>query len=196
MLRLLPGCRVPGVWFAAEVVTPAQEQSLLADASRHLSRQRYQDAHFDKVISAYRETILPTRKWSPESQQVLLSLYALLAGSCSACVARQPVQWMDPHVLDLELGTGAIERHVDSVKHGGDIVAGLSLLSERVMCLDSDTTPDLKLELLLPPRSMYVLSGPARYSFAHALRPGPARRVSIVLRDEPPPPAWLSSASP
>jgi alkylated DNA repair protein alkB homolog 7 len=89
-----------------------------------------------------------------------------------------------------------LEPHVDSVKFSGGIVAGLSLLSARIVRLTlappeeiSDATPGPgsryvdgftnkeSLEELLPqviefvaaPRSLYVLSGVCRYRYSHAV---------------------------
>ena len=140
--------------------------------------------------------------------------------------------------------------HVDSIKFSGGIVAGLSLLSTRLMRLSPDNTDDNfrsaqlrttvctdrtpyyilgdtnleindqrekehyrfdpfgeagsiyegSIEIKLNRRSLYVLSGPLRYTFAHQiLGPGgvsqlfsetdavvPERRLSIIFRDELP----------
>lgn len=125
--------------------------------------------------------------------------------------------------------------HVDSVKASGGVVAGLSLLSTRVLQLSlpepgdsprsmsssnnfpeqlidsidsvnatsygcrDDQSPSTVLrpvyEFLLHPRSVYVLQGPARFQYAHAvlgrdcarrLMPAGAqadRRLSIMFRD-------------
>jgi hypothetical protein len=109
--------------------------------------------------------------------------------------------------------------HVDSIKFSGDIVAGLSLQSTRIMALtyspetvatdaipndsitmrfapvdsytvdttgikyslleNPDRTPDSnknktvclpdRIELVLPPRSLYILDGPWRYYYNHAI---------------------------
>lgn len=130
--------------------------------------------------------------------------------------------WLPPHVIDLK-AQGEIRPHVDSVRFSGDLVCGLSLLSTAIMRLrpsydendekteagDShshDTTsPDLEpaagehpsgyIDVLLPPRSLYVLQGHGRYHMTHALRPSGSmfaplnevvkreRRLSIILRD-------------
>jgi len=102
---------------------------------------------------------------------------------------------MPAHVVDLRPATGQIDAHVDSVKHGGDLVAGLSLVSRRAMSLLRGDD-EVVLELQMPPRSLYVLHSAARYELAHAVSCGPERRVSVVLRDEPDPPKWMARARP
>ena len=81
--------------------------------------------------------------------------------------------------------------HIDSVKFSGDIIAGLSLKSSRILRLrkakDSELPTDLdrKLfsingkedgktwqqcyELFLPPRSLYILQGAMRYKYTHEI---------------------------
>ena len=89
-----------------------------------------------------------------------------------------------PHVIDLS-PAGWIGPHVDSIKFSGDIVAGLSLLSCRVMRLTLDETSltpnndddyyqqlrnlPASIDLLLPSKSMYILNGPFRYHYTHEI---------------------------
>ena len=105
--------------------------------------------------------------------------------------------WLACHAIDLHQD-GALHAHVDSVRFSGDVVAGLSLLSSSTMRLKPE---DASLEeesegyvdLWLPPRSLYLLSGMARYSYTHELLPSHAtfkghtvnrdRRISIIFRD-------------
>lgn len=99
--------------------------------------------------------------------------------------------------------------HVDSVKFSGDLIAGISLLSPRIMTLTKEL-PDVATdmqgnglnkgdinctiasneleslpnygEMLLPRRSLYILAGVARYYYAHA----------ILGKDQEP--KWLKNA--
>ena len=108
---------------------------------------------------------------------------------------QQPL-WLPCHAIDLHKD-GELQAHVDSVRFSGDIVAGLSLLSPSIMRLlpannskddDDDDTSSTSIassdkerindnmsqgwvDLYLPPRSLYVLSGPARYGMSHQLLP-------------------------
>ena len=111
---------------------------------------------------------------------------------------------------------GELNAHVDSVRFSGKTVSGLSLLSPAIMRLrpapdaedpeaDSDSyhvtfsTPmdgeAGHVDLLLPPRSLYVLSRASRYQYTHELRPDHSRflglaepvvrshRMSVIFRD-------------
>ena len=82
---------------------------------------------------------------------------------------------------------------MDSVKFSGGVVAGLSLVSAAVMRLVrqdaqgavSEADED-HVDLLLAPGSLYVLQGPARFEYAHAIveDAGRGRRLSVIFRDE------------
>lgn len=181
----------PGFYFLAEAVSAAEHDALVAEASEKLSRLQVTPDHFDHVISRYRESIAPAKDWNAANRDTLSRLRAIVERDCGHAISRKPVEWMEPHIIELEADKGAIGPHVDSVKHGGDVVAALSLLSTRQVTLDS--LPDA-FAIDLPPRSLYVLSGHARYELKHAISNGPARRLSLVLRDEPQPPPWMLAA--
>ena len=141
---------------------------------------------------------------------------------------RLPIQWIPCHGIDLKK-EGQLTAHVDSVRYSGLIVAGLSLLSSSIMRLRpaaeynnntddgtagkqhlygpkaSEAPDDGHVDLYLPPRSLYVLSGVSRYEYTHELLPdgsafemlssagGAAdtiavpvprdRRISVIFRD-------------
>jgi len=124
------------------------------------------------------------------------------------------------HLLELE-ARGRISRHVDSVKFSGGVVAGLCLDSDAVLRLsvsdeaaaeasgeggkggagavlgagaeEKEEGEEGSIDVLLPRGCLYVLSGEARYLWAHAIADGSPRfrgepvprrrRVSIMLRD-------------
>jgi alkylated DNA repair protein alkB homolog 7 len=102
--------------------------------------------------------------------------------------------WLPCHAIDLH-PSGALNAHVDSVRFSGNLVAGLSLLSESIMRLKPSDEADVgHIDLWLPTRSLYVLSGVSRYSFTHELLPSGSsfrgttpvhrdRRFSIIFRD-------------
>lgn len=96
--------------------------------------------------------------------------------------------------------------HIDSVKFSGGIIAGLSMLSPRVLRLVEQThenivrgtssTAGRTFELILPRRSLYILSGPFRYNYTHEILGGKheskllcsnpltmERRISLMYRD-------------
>ena len=103
------------------------------------------------------------------------------------------MEWLPVHAIELE-ADGEIRPHVDSVKFSGGFVAGLSLLSSAVMTLEHSDTRSQIARMLLPPRSLYVLEGAARYDFTHRIGGGifcgspveRGRRISLIIRDAKP----------
>eukprot|EP01114_Cavostelium_apophysatum_P011687 TRINITY_DN2607_c0_g1_i3.p1 TRINITY_DN2607_c0_g1~~TRINITY_DN2607_c0_g1_i3.p1 ORF type:complete len:152 (+),score=3.48 TRINITY_DN2607_c0_g1_i3:418-873(+) len=120
------------------------------------------------------------------------------------------------HAVDLA-PEGRIGAHVDSIKFSGEILSGLSLLSPCVMTLRRDPknsehkSPDgddiakkhlknhdtpISVDLLLEPRSLYILTSLARWEFTHEIPSGSdvvqfgdksvqrARRISVMFRNE------------
>lgn len=182
------GAARPPVELHADVITPAEEDALAAEADRYLRARRYEAGHFDGVIRHYRELQRPLRSWSSASRSLfdrVASLAALPSGA----------ELLPVHVLDLE-AHGEISRHVDHVEYSGESIVGLSLLSHAVMLLQHEADPAAAFDLLLPRRSLYVLRGEARYRWAHSLPlqpsfegqslPPKSRRISVILRDRPP----------
>jgi alkylated DNA repair protein alkB homolog 7 len=95
------------------------------------------------------------------------------------------VQWLPCHAIDLKR-EGELKAHVDSVRFSGGLVAGISLLSSCIMRLIPDeggedhdrvhqgTTTTLfpgHVDLLLPPNSLYTLTGDGRFKYSHELLP-------------------------
>jgi alkylated DNA repair protein alkB homolog 7 len=115
--------------------------------------------------------------------------------------------WLPCHAIDLHQD-GELNAHVDSVRFSGNLVAGLSLISDAIMRLkpSTDSLLDDNLEgsktiesseyidMFLPRRSLYVLSGISRFGFSHELLPSGSifnsttpiprdRRISVIFRD-------------
>ena len=156
------------------------------------NRRRYEKGHWDAVIADYKEVELnKDEHMSPLSQSII-----------QYCKQHLLSHHLDPnksvllpcHAIDLK-EDGELKAHVDSIRFSGGMVAGLSLLSSSIMRLrDKDHFVDL----LLPPLSLYVLTGPSRYEYTHELLSGKNpfqyrdgsliqvtrdRRVSIIFRD-------------
>ena len=95
--------------------------------------------------------------------------------------------------------------HVDSIKFSGDLVAGLSLGTERTMVMTKDRNDGAPLtenrvveydslperyEFPLKRRSLYIMTGLWRYNYSHeitrAIEPAAStsRRISIIFRNE------------
>ncbi|NXO01759.1 ALKB7 dioxygenase, partial [Rhinopomastus cyanomelas] len=166
-------------------VSEAEAAELLRELEPLLARRPYQFEHWDGAITGYRET---ERELGGEVGQALLTR---IAGAFPTGRPPQPLI----HVLDLHQH-GHIRPHIDSVKFCGCTIAGVSLLSPSVMRLQSCHSPRLWLELLLPPGSLYILRGAARYDFTHEILPDEVsffrgqrvprgRRVALICRNAP-----------
>jgi hypothetical protein len=187
------------VFFFEDIVTNEEHQLLLNDCNKRLQRKpQYLKSHFDSVIADYKESEMPLTVWSQKSQEVLNKLFTL-AFQVGGLPSYQANKALPPHVIDLKGKTGVIYPHVDSIKHGGAIVAVLSLLSTRTMRLsyppkdfqvgtrlqEKELSKENVIEYVLPPKSFYVLTKKARYDLAHEILAGEERRLSIVFRDQP-----------
>jgi alkylated DNA repair protein alkB family protein 7 len=157
-------------------------------------RRRYEKGHWDAVIIKYKETeLLDESSLSIESQSVLNRVREQLLQCHFDDDRKKHVTWLPCHAIDLH-PEGALNAHVDSVRFSGDIVGGLSLLSPSIMRLKPEAEGESgHVDMFLPPLSLYVISGPSRYSYTHELLPsgesfgGVAvdrdHRLSVIFRD-------------
>lgn len=193
----LPGFDTSSVQVLPDVITPEEEVRLVAELEGNVRRRRYVDNHWDSVIEKYRE--VEKRGWLDPGNKALADRIKTLI--LRTLQRPKTMPFLPVHVIDLA-EDGFIKPHVDSVKFSGDIVSGLSLCSPAIMQLKGDEeqgmNPSSIVRLLLRPRSLYILSGEARYKYAHEiLAPSPAgerwvdggvvtrgRRLSLIFRDE------------
>ncbi|XP_054166651.1 alpha-ketoglutarate-dependent dioxygenase alkB homolog 7, mitochondrial-like [Oppia nitens] len=169
-----------------DFVTEDEEQSLFKEIEPYVKRLRYETSHWDDAIHEYRET--ERSKWTQENQRIIdrVRNTAFPAGVA-------PIRSV--HVLDLAK-TGVIKAHVDAVRFCGDTIAGISLLSSSVMRLADETDNTVFVDALIKRRSLYIMSGIARYKFTHEILgqqmsvfKGQAiprdRRISVICRNQP-----------
>ncbi|ETN68080.1 hypothetical protein AND_000083 [Anopheles darlingi] len=184
-----------------QFLNETEESGLLGEIEPYLKRLRYEFDHWDDAIHGYRET--ERKHWQPSNRAIIDRIIATAFGG----VAMPYV-----HVLDLA-ETGVIKPHVDSVRYCGNIIAGVSLLSDSVMRLvrtndEEQTNEEYRqifakerhikywADVLLPRRSLYVMRDTARYKFTHEILPSnesqflqqpvcKSRRISIICRNEP-----------
>ncbi|XP_074785958.1 alpha-ketoglutarate-dependent dioxygenase alkB homolog 7, mitochondrial [Athene noctua] len=166
-------------------VSAGEAAELLRELEAVLGRRPYQFDHWDGAICGYRET--ERSRWGGAGRAVLGRVAAAFPPG------RPPLPLV--HVLDLH-PRGHVRPHVDSVKFCGCTIAGVSLLSPSVLRLRSCRPPGHWLELLLPPGSLYVLRGAARYDFTHEIlrdeesffggrRVPRGRRLALICRNAP-----------
>ena len=190
-------------------------QSLVEEVSKRLKRRRFEEGHWDSVISKYREIELATPDQvdgsnstiedTPQYAQTIERTRNLLKSYVSP-QSRNNMTWLPCHAIDLSKN-GRLDAHVDSVKFSGEIVAGISLLSDSIMRLrpakgewiddSSDESLEGHVDLYLPKLSLYCLHGMSRFHYSHELLPSDSvfemhgknvrvtrgRRLSIIFRD-------------
>ncbi|XP_033219512.1 alpha-ketoglutarate-dependent dioxygenase alkB homolog 7, mitochondrial [Belonocnema kinseyi] len=171
-----------------DFLTQQEEDSILKEMDPYLKRLRYEFSHWDNAIHGYRET--ERAKWNEENTKIIdkVRTKAFPPGTPQLAYV---------HVLDLS-AEGWIKPHVDSIRFCGDVIAGISLLSDCVMRLSSVEKEDRKEDFFLPRRSLYIMSGLARQKYNHEVLSAAesifqgkkvprARRISVICRTEPDP---------
>jgi len=164
------------------------------------ARRRYEKGHWDAVIVNYKEVELADETIDDGKVPEIFERTRTFLESNH--LEYQPVKWLPCHGIDLKK-EGELKAHVDSVKFSGDLVAGISLKSPAIMRLaphvDGVEGPmDGHVDLYLPPLSLYVLTGVARYRYSHELLKTAAtfqgpdgsifsvdrdHRLSVIFRD-------------
>lgn len=104
-------------------ITETEEKSLIDELEQVFKRMRYEYDHWDDAIHGYRET--QRMNWYPDNR-VIIDRVAKHAFSNSALA--------HVHILDLAKN-GIIKPHVDSSRYCGNIIAGISLLTDCIMRL-------------------------------------------------------------
>lgn len=169
-------------------ISEDEENSILKEMEPYLKRLRYEFSHWDNAIHGYRET--ERSQWNEENLRIIDKIR-------NKAFPPGTPQLAYVHVLDLT-AEGWIKPHVDSVRFCGDIIAGISLLSNCVMRLTSVDSQDHKEDFLLPRRSLYIMSGVARNKYNHEVlkdadsffegeKVPRERRISVICRCEPNP---------
>jgi alkylated DNA repair protein alkB family protein 7 len=208
-----------------DIINDAESDSLVRDIWKRMKRKRWEKGHWDAVISYYKETELEICSGSNTNQIQALSPSSVRAIERirnqifrSRFAEHQNISWLPVHAIHLHKD-GILSAHVDSVKFSGTVVCGLSLLSDCIMRLRPacpNESPDSSdhdnitssehvnglgndyVDLFLPPRSLYILSGASRYRYTHEILPSGARfrisyqndiivnrndRLSLIFRD-------------
>ncbi|CAI8000411.1 Alpha-ketoglutarate-dependent dioxygenase alkB homolog 7, mitochondrial, partial [Geodia barretti] len=172
-------------------VTEDESESLLVEIRRTLRGKRYLYNHWDGAIEGYRETEKPV--WGEANPPVIHRLKQVAEDA-----GGEDVRALDEvHVLDLA-NDGFIRPHIDSIKFCGDVIAGLSLVSECVMVFQHEDDSTKWIRALLPPLSIYIMRGRVRHNYTHAVpltgeesgfkgqTVSREQRVSVISRTRPP----------
>ncbi|XP_043602781.1 alpha-ketoglutarate-dependent dioxygenase alkB homolog 7, mitochondrial isoform X1 [Bombus pyrosoma] len=167
-------------------ITVEEEKSLMEEIDSYVRRLKYEQSHWDDAIHNYRET--EKGKWNDENAKVINRIR-------EKAFSKDMSQISLIHVLDLA-PEGWIKPHVDSIRFCGEIITGLSLLTDSVMRLKMVDNVTLYKDFLLPRRSLYIMSGVARYNYNHEILKNEesffkgqhilkGRRISVICRCQP-----------
>ncbi|WP_344528242.1 alpha-ketoglutarate-dependent dioxygenase AlkB [Streptomyces albiaxialis] len=187
--RPQPSVVVPGLRYIADWLTPGACQALLSDidaaawSARLKRRVQHYGHRYDygrrSVAGHQQEAAPPLPEWARRTAARLVR---------EGRMDREAEQVI---VNEYQPGQG-ISAHVDCLPCFGPVIAAISLVSG---CLMDFTHPEdgAKLAVPLAPGSLLVMSGPARYTWRHAIAarksdPGTTgriprgRRVSVTFR--------------
>ncbi|EDW94207.1 alpha-ketoglutarate-dependent dioxygenase alkB homolog 7, mitochondrial [Drosophila yakuba] len=152
----------------ADFISEPEEQQLHEEIEPYMSRLRYEFDHWDDAIHGFRET--ERKKWFPKNREVLERVRQVaFDGAIMPYV----------HILDLA-PDGVIKPHVDSTR----------------VSPEAPLKNNFYADILLPRRSLYIMSHTARYNFTHEILSKEhsqfrgtlvpkTRRISIICRNEP-----------
>jgi alkylated DNA repair protein alkB family protein 7 len=183
-------------------LTEQEGKSIIKEVGQRMKRRPFENGHWDSVITGYREVELPDEPLTPwqsivpkncavqsiiqkTRRHLEKNMIVYPNGKSVHTGSPENVTWLPCHAIDLS-AQGELSAHVDSVKFSGDIVAGLSLLSDAIMRLRpsslewknaeehkvlhfSENEHNGFVDLYLPQLSLYVLSGMSRYHYTHEL---------------------------
>ncbi|KAF9989873.1 Alpha-ketoglutarate-dependent dioxygenase alkB 7, mitochondrial [Mortierella antarctica] len=181
-------------------LSPEEQEMLLTAATKKLKRAlgkqiRYEDGHFDGVITRYRECsatdwggaassstprTLDDRDQGTGSETSFLTTAESRqrTNRTSPSEVMQSIKqeffppcwkWVAPHILELEAGKGGIKPHVDHLDASGEVVAGLCLGSDAVMELIHEDDPQKQFRVLLPKGCFYFQRDSVRYHYKHGI---------------------------
>ena len=217
---LVDAQKAPASWQSSAAVVyhnavTEEQASIISDEilGHRMRRRRYEKGHWDSVITGYRELELydihelvetmesesdPTIDASDVTANIANAFWKIRKHLQQNHATSPSTKWLPCHAIDLKQD-GQLSAHVDSVRFSGHMVAGLSLLSPAIMRLKEDQESDEAfVDLYLPPRSLYVLTGVGRYEYSHELLPDGStfcsppgdpivvpreQRLSIIFRD-------------
>jgi alkylated DNA repair protein alkB family protein 7 len=168
-----------------------------------VKKKRYLSDHFDHVISNYKEFEYINNNNNDDNNNnndnnnnddkigtIMKRISQIVIQNSKI----NNIELLNPHVIDLS-EDGYIGPHVDSIKFSGHLIAGLSLLSTRILSLVPVNSDNKEvIELYIKPKSLYILTNELRFDYSHSilgkncspqkLQPIEVkRRLSIMFRD-------------
>lgn len=198
-LTILPNAsKIPNdsFYYMENVIEAAEESILVSYLQQKLKNRKYTQMHWDSVITRYLikyylinfilqflnfKTVYRRYREVEMQDDLPVEISAIISNikrTISSIYGKELV-FLPPHVIDLA-ADGFIGPHVDSIKFSGKIIAGVSLMSTRVMRLKhslKDATLEPKIlgdspetiYIKLPPRSLYILAESFRFNYTHEI---------------------------
>lgn len=169
-----PELAAAGLVLRHDFVSRGEERELVALADEKLADEPYVEHHYDGVISGYRECGVPILDIHRAEAAAAVQRQREAAWSVTHGAKRRGIG-MFPHVQVIDMpASGRINAHRDNMKMFGEFTAGLNLLSSAVMrfvpCPTADETVHLPaFDVVLRPRSLYVMHGKLRWQYTHAV---------------------------
>lgn len=206
----------------ANIITEEEERQLVNDLQVLFKKKKYINNHWDSVISFYKEIELDENTLNDHSRNIFdrcrkfiddhtknnyeyLPLHAIELAP-QGHIGKIVMAIQNFEVLNRSFTPFLADAHVDSVKFSGELVSGLSLLSDRVLTLlpsdsegnvidsvnSSNVTNVKAYAFLVPSRSLYFIKGSLRYEYAHSIlgvnhttkRIPTKKRISVMFRDK------------
>ncbi|CAO0790449.1 unnamed protein product [Mucor circinelloides] len=158
--------RIPGLFLIEEAVTVSEEAGLIES----VNKEKWSGLGIGPNPELKRRTQQYGHLFSYRYRKVLEE-YGPLPGFTDFLVDRiMDNKWMPNkpnHLLVNEYNPGqGIMPHVDAPALFGAAILSLSLLSE---CIMKFTCEDQSIDIILPRRSLAILTGDARYKFKHGI---------------------------
>lgn len=168
--------------------SPAEQEAFFQELEEGpFRRLRWEEGHWDAVVSNYRET--ERASWRHhDASSVVSRMKSLFVPSW---------RWRPLHVLDMKPHC-ELKPHVDALSVVGEVVCGLSLKSPAVMRFApaEGNSGDCAVRVLLEPGTLYIMAGESRHRYTHAIQEQHQmfggkkvkrdRRISVMLRDYAP----------
>ena len=152
-----------GLQLIPDFVTEEEENVLLDEILPLFQSIKYLDIHWDNVIHNYRE--IEKSNWKEKRNELIITRIRTFIETHEKYKHRQKdhrIVWRPGvHIIDLH-EQGDIGKHVDNAKTGGELVVGLSLLSDALMKFRSEKVVHHEFVALLPRRSLYIMSDDIR----------------------------------
>ena len=137
----------------------------------------YESEHYDSYIYGYRECGIESFE-SADAAEAVRRMRATAWKLTEGAWRRGHRMYPHAQLIDL-LPEGGIGPHRDNFKLFGEFTAGLNLLSSAVLrfrpCAESDETPEV-VDVLLRPRTLYIMHDVMRLSYTHEVLDAAATR--------------------